>query len=77
MYVDMSQIREEIRVSHQPGREDDINVSFCTENEEDMLIFLLCNLWCSGIYNQKPQRQLWNNKGLIRACQLWVCYISV
>jgi len=44
MYVDMSQIREEIRVSHQPGREDDINVSFCTENEEDMLIFLLCNL---------------------------------
>lgn len=44
MYVDMSQIREEIRMSDQPGREDDTNTSFCIENKEDTLMFLHCNL---------------------------------
>lgn len=49
MYVGMSQIRDEIHASDQPGREDDTNAPFRIENEEDTLIFLHCNLWCSGI----------------------------
>lgn len=44
MYVDMSQIKDKIHASDQPGRKDDTNAPFCIENEEDKLIFLHCNL---------------------------------
>lgn len=43
MYVDRSQIRDEIHASDQPSREDDTNAPFRIKNE-GKLIFLDCNL---------------------------------